>query len=222
MEFRIQHCGLHCGQNGLLTNVRYADDLMLYARSDTDLASMMECLVEELAAVGSNLVRLAVRLRFFDRVITPVALFASGHRTIRMSDLYKLDVVFRKMLRMIVGPPSFVEWNAPWHEILHHWNGKAVALAQQHGLNPWSEQCLKYHWKFAMHVANLPSNRWVKRVLLWNPSGARTRGYPRHDWTSKLVAYTRFHQLGEWLSLAQDPALWMQLNDDFVTFCSTS
>ena len=106
---------------------------------------MMECLVDELAAVGSNLVRVAVRLRFFDRVITPVALFASGHRTIRMSDLYKLDVVFRKMLRMIVGPPSFVEWKAPWHEILHHWNGKAVALAQQHGLNPWSEQCLKYH-----------------------------------------------------------------------------
>ena len=136
-------------------------------------------------------VRLAVRLRFFDRVITPVALFASSHRTIRMSDLYKLDVVFRKMLRMIVGAPRFVEWNAPWHEILHHWNGKAVVLAQQHGLNPWSEQCLKYHWKFAMHVANLPSNRWVKRVLLWNPSGARTRGYPRHDWTSKLVAYTR-------------------------------
>ena len=167
-------------------------------------------------------VRLAVRLRLFDRVITPVALFASGHRTIRMSDLYKLDVAFRKMLRMIVGPPSFVEWNAPWHEILHHWNGKAVALAPQHGLKPWSEQCLKHHWKFAMHAANLPSNRWVKRVLLWNPCGARTRGYPRHDWTSKLVAYTRFHQLGQWLSLAQDPALWMQLNDDFVKFCSTS
>ena len=126
------------------------------------------------------------------------------------------------MLRMIVGPPSFVEWNAPWHEILHHWNGKAVALAQQHGLNPWSEQCLKHHWKFAMYVANLPSNRWVKRVLLWNPFGARTRGFPRHDWTSKLEAYTRFHQLGQWLSLAQDPALWIQLNDDFVKFCSTS
>ena len=28
---------------------------MLYARSDTDLASMVECLVEELAAVGLNL-----------------------------------------------------------------------------------------------------------------------------------------------------------------------
>ena len=32
--------------------VRYADDLTLYARSDTDLASMVESLVEELAAVG--------------------------------------------------------------------------------------------------------------------------------------------------------------------------
>ena len=165
-------------------------------------------------------VRLAVRLRFLDRVITPVALFASGHRTVRMSDLYKLDVAFRKMLRMIVGPPNFVEWNAPWHDILHHWNGKAVALAQQHGLKSWSEQCLKQHWKFAMHVANLPPNRWVKRVLLWNPNGARKPGYPRHDWTSKLVAYMRFQQLGDWQMLAQDRPLWMQLSDDFVQFCS--
>ena len=163
-------------------------------------------------------VRLAVRLRFFDRVITPVALFASGHQKIRMSDLYKLDVVYRKMLRMTVGPPNFVEWNAPWHDILHHWNEKALALAQQHGLYTWSEQCRKHHWKFAMHVANLPSNRWVKRVLLWNPAGARTRGYPRHDWTSKLVAYTRCQQWGQWHYLAQDPALWMQLSGDFVSF----
>ena len=39
---------------------------------------------------------------------------------------------------------------------------------------------------------------------------------------NQLVAYTRFYQLGQWLSLAQDPALWMQLNDDFVKFCSTT
>ena len=136
-----------------------------------------------------------------------------------MGDLYKLDVVFRKMLRMIVGPPHFVEWNAPWHDILHHWNGKAVALAQQHGLKTWSEQCPQQHWKLAMHVANLPPNRWVKRVLVWNPNGSRKRGYPRHDWTSKLVAYMRFQQLGDWQMLAQDRPLWMQLSDDFVKFC---
>ena len=32
-KFRVQHCGLHCADDELLTNVRYADDLMLYARS---------------------------------------------------------------------------------------------------------------------------------------------------------------------------------------------
>ena len=32
-KLRVQHCGLHCADDELLTNVRYADDLMLYARS---------------------------------------------------------------------------------------------------------------------------------------------------------------------------------------------
>ena len=54
-KLRVQHCGLYCGGDELLTNVRYADDLMLYARSYSDLATMVECLVEELAAVGLNL-----------------------------------------------------------------------------------------------------------------------------------------------------------------------
>ena len=102
-----------------------------------------------------------------------------------MSDLYKkLDVAFRKMLRMIVGPSNFVEWNVLWRDILHHWNGKAVALAQQHGLKIWSEKCVKQQRKFAMHVANLPPNRWVKRVLRWNPTGAGKEGYPRDDLAS--------------------------------------
>ena len=60
----------------------------------------------------------------------------------------------------------------------------------------------------------------VNRVF-WNPSGAGTRGYPRHDRTSKLVAYVRFPQPGQSHSVAQDPALWMQLSDGFVKFCFT-
>ena len=54
-KLRVQHCGPHCGDDELLTNVRYADDLMPYARSDLHLATMVDCLVEELAAVGLNL-----------------------------------------------------------------------------------------------------------------------------------------------------------------------
>ena len=54
-KLRVQHCGLPCGDDDeLLTNVRYADDLILYGRCDHDLAIMVDCLVEELAAVGEN------------------------------------------------------------------------------------------------------------------------------------------------------------------------
>ena len=48
-KLRVQHCGLPCGDDDeLLTNVRYADDLILYGRCDHDLAIMVDCLVEEL------------------------------------------------------------------------------------------------------------------------------------------------------------------------------
>ena len=50
-KLRVQHCGLHCGDDKLLPNVRYADDSMLYARGDTDLASMFESFDRELAVV---------------------------------------------------------------------------------------------------------------------------------------------------------------------------
>ena len=51
-KLRVQQCGLHCGDDELLTNVRYADDLTLYARIDIDLTTMVECLVEELATAA--------------------------------------------------------------------------------------------------------------------------------------------------------------------------
>ena len=54
-KLRVQHCGPHCGDDELLTSLRYADDLMPYARSDSHIATMVECLVEELAPVCLNL-----------------------------------------------------------------------------------------------------------------------------------------------------------------------
>ena len=51
-------------------------------------------------------VSLATRLRYFDTVITPVACFAAGHRAIFKNDLNNVDVVFRKLLRSVVGPPA--------------------------------------------------------------------------------------------------------------------
>ena len=76
-------------------------------------------------------VHLAVRLRSFDQVMTPVALLAFGHRTIRMSDLYTLDDAFRKMQCYVWLSGRQISLNGThlWNDILHHWNGKAIAFA---------------------------------------------------------------------------------------------
>ena len=75
---------------------------------------------------------LATRLRYFDTIITPVACFAAGHRTILKKDLNKIDVTFRKLLRNVVGPPAATDWSRPWHEILHDWNARVVQFVEQY------------------------------------------------------------------------------------------
>ena len=68
------------------------------------------------------------------------------NRQMPMSEIYESWTCARNLDGALVQIDFiFVEWNAPWHDILHHWNGKAVALAQQHGLKTWSEQCLQQH-----------------------------------------------------------------------------
>ena len=88
-KLRVQHCRSHCGDDDddeLLTNSRYVDDLMLYARTGTDQASMIESLVEEVAAVGLQLntsktkrkltIQNLKKLMFFD-MFFPRPLFGS-------------------------------------------------------------------------------------------------------------------------------------------------
>ena len=51
----LQHCSFDVGNGEFLTNVRCADDLMLYAQHYDELIFMMEILIEELSAVGLHL-----------------------------------------------------------------------------------------------------------------------------------------------------------------------
>jgi len=69
------------------------------------------------------------------------------------------------------------------------------------------------------YAANLPPERWISRVLAWNPLGRRRSGCPRTSWPSKFISYTRYRHLGNWQVLARDPDLWRGLMDDFCMFC---
>ena len=53
-KLRLQHCGFDLGNGEYLTNLSYADDLMLYAKH-WDEFIFMETLIVELSAVGLHL-----------------------------------------------------------------------------------------------------------------------------------------------------------------------
>ena len=84
-------------------------------------------------------VAIAKKLEYFDRVISPIACFAAGHRTVYRNDLRSMDVAYRRLLRSVVGPPRNMDWTLPWHEILHIWNERVGAFTSQTASKPWSE-----------------------------------------------------------------------------------
>ena len=165
-------------------------------------------------------VSLATRLRYFDTIITPVACFAAGHRTILKKDLNKIDVTFRKLLRSVVGPPAATDWSRPWHEILHEWNARVVQFVEQYSVKPWSVRCLEMHWKLAHYAANLPPDRWLARILTWTCRGHQGTGRPRNTWDTMIQKFCRYQHFGIWLDVARDANRWSNLMPHFVTFCA--
>ena len=77
---------------------------------------------------------------------------------------------------------------------------------------------LSEYWKFANYVALLDDNRWVKRILHWNPGGGRP-GRPFFQWQTPLQNFCRWHHLGNWIDTAGSTDLWFQYYTDFISFC---
>ena len=161
------------------------------------------------------------RFRYFNAMVTPVACFGAAHRKVYKQDLCKMDIVFRRLLRSIVGPPGDVDWTLPWHEILHHWNERVKFFTSRHGLKSWSALCLGQYWKFAHYISNLPRERWVVRAMNWFPENARRVGRPAYTWDSMIQHFCRHKQIGNWRERAQNFSFWMNQFDDFLSFTDT-
>ena len=98
-------------------------------------------------------VSIALKIEYFDRVITPIACLAAGHRTVYRNDVHKMDVAYRRLLRSVVGPPRNMDWTLPWQEILHIWNERVRVFTWQAASKTWSENCLRHHWNVAQYFA---------------------------------------------------------------------
>ena len=124
----------------------------------------------------------------------------------------------RKLMRQVGGPPGGVDCSQPWHEILHLWNERVRCLIAYAGVRTWSDCCLKSYWRLATYVKLLPGQRWVQRLLAWQPAGRRSQGRPVNTWDLKLVQYCRWRHVGERTQAAQDKTTWLSWTDHCVVF----
>ena len=146
-------------------------------------------------------VSLVKRLQFFDKIVTPVACFAAGHRKIYKTDLETMDVHFRRLLRSVVGPPGQTNWLNPWHEILHDWNARVARYVQEAGVLTWSQRSLQQYWHLCSYIAGLHDSRWVSRTLAWRPRNVRKRGAPLRMWHSAAETFCRWKGIANWKKL---------------------
>ena len=102
---------------------------------------------------------LSARLTYFYARVLAVVCFGGGHRTLYKKQLYALDVLFRKLCRSCVSPPSDTDRSLEWHEIFHRCNDRARTFTQTVGPKPWSYCVCMQHWKLASHIVNLLEHR---------------------------------------------------------------
>ena len=84
-----------------------------------------------------TMVSMTSHFKFFDAMITSVVCFAAGRKTYT-NDPRKLDMHCQKLCRRDVGPPADLDWNQPWHTILHAWHTGIHQQSDYHGFTIWS------------------------------------------------------------------------------------
>ena len=117
-------------------------------------------------------------LRYFESVVSSVACFAGGHRTMYNRHLERLDTHFRKLCKSIVGPPPGTCWTLEWHEIFHQWNVQMIIFIDRTNIKTRSHIFCPSYWMLAQHIATLPPERWVRRILRWCLAGTNRIGRP--------------------------------------------
>ena len=71
-----------------------------------------------------------LRHRHFHATMSQVACFGAGSRRQSQADVAQLDIAFRKLVRQVVGPGASMDWNRPWHEVLHTWHERVCQAGE--------------------------------------------------------------------------------------------
>ena len=161
------------------------------------------------------------RLRLFNAVVTPCALYGCGSWSLKKEGEQKIRVAQRRMLRAILGKgrrtlehesASPAEQNTEseggaededdiaedeghletWKDWLQHTTEEVRTAMEKLQIDDWVTIVRKSQWRWAGKVVQHAAERWTPRVLHWQPvEGLRQVGRPRRRWIDPIETFAQ-------------------------------
>lgn len=294
----VDHGFLLSADSERLTNTRYADDIMLYAKTADELENMLDLLIDELGQIDLHLntnktkiftteeehpdyidirgdmveilsqgavhrylgrilpgnlkqrgdievknrlqngwfrfhkerrtltnknVSIKLRLKLFGATVTPTILFGFAVLPLRQHSLEKIDIVQRKMLRIIFGWVR-IEGES-WQDTMHRMKNRVDRSLIQWPIKSWSSRIDEARWHHIDHLKKLPNSSLPMRASHWNPENindptlyhhpARNRGRPLSRWDDSvnLFCWQKFGT--NWIN-APNNDVWTNNRQEFL------
>ena len=168
-----------------------------------------------------------LRLRLFDAICSPTILFGSAVLPLNVNQRQSLDILQRKMLRLMVG------WRRvpgeEWSETMTRMTLRVKNACDQHPIKSWEESFHRNRWRYASHVVQNVKMRWPLVLSQWDPSVMlddnvapyRKPGRPFSRWDDSLHDYCGYEwSLFHWTDMKEwDSQRILHLEDRYVQYC---
>lgn len=118
------------------------------------------------------------KLRLFELVVTPAALYALGTCDLKDQDVTRLQTTQRRMLRKIVGrtkPPDRGGPREEWESWHRDNTANAERLLKQAGETLWKREAHGKVWDWAGHILKMKQNRLPRQTLNLRPIRSEKR-----------------------------------------------
>ena len=168
-----------------------------------------------------------LRLHLFDAVCSPTILFGSAVLPLNLKQRQSLDILQRKMLRLMVG------WrrnpNEEWSETMSRMNLRVKRACAEYPIKSWEETYHRNRWRYASHMVQNMKMRWPLLLSQWDPSlkldddvaPYRKPGRPYLRWDDSLHDYCGYEwSLSHWTDMKDwEQQRILHLEDRYVQYC---
>ena len=194
----------------------------LRSRSACNVNYRMECAWGKFhthkAVLLNKAVSLRLRLKLFDVVVTPTALYGLSTTATTAQQRSLIASTRSKMLRRIVGFSKLP--GESWEEAGRRCKQKVRVALNIFPVSDWLVVLDRCTWRLVARVLTGDSHGWPSQVLRWIPAGVRRRGRPRRRWTDAIDSFLR-QEHGTNLTRvirSRERFPWQRLENAFLDF----